>query len=85
MQELQDVVIVPITLGVVEGIKKIDSEKKLERFYWLFSLGIATGLSFLFSYYKEELSVQALFFGVIWGLSASGLYSGGKSMLEKNG
>ena len=70
--------IIPITAGLVEGIKKnFDLDGK---FYFLFSVLISLGLSILI----RGFTVEAIVFGLRDGLASSGLYSGLKATLDNS-
>ena len=76
--ELYDVVLVPLIVGLVQ-LLKITGLKK--RFLPLASLvfGVLGGVFYIF---PQDIKAGILV-GIMMGLSASGLYSGGKAMVEK--
>jgi len=67
--------IIPVILAVVEGAKQTGLPSKFS-----FALSVVLGVAFgLIS----ELSVAGGLKGLVYGLSASGLYAGTKSLLKK--
>lgn len=79
MFQVEDTILIPITIGLVEVIKReFKPNKKLVP---LISLVVAVCLSLFFN----GLSKQAFAYGVFIGLSASGLYSGVKTQIKNGG
>lgn len=76
--ELVNLSIVPIVVGLLEVLKK--AIKVDNRFLPAISLlvGIAINLSVI-----GGVSVQSVLGGIILGLSASGLYDAGRSVVNK--
>lgn len=70
------VVLVPVVIGVVEGLKRTGLPS---RFAFGVSVLLGIGGAFIFPANNIGLTILA---GVIIGLSASGLYSGGKSLVN---
>lgn len=75
--ELNDTLIIPILVGLVEIAKKVGLSGKYSS---ILSLLLGIGLSLLL----KGLSLEAGIQGLVFGLSASGLYSGGKAMVKKS-
>ncbi|MCI6659479.1 MAG: hypothetical protein SOW48_01100 [Peptoniphilaceae bacterium] len=79
--ELSFVILTAITVGVVEIIKKLMKEN---RFVPLVALAVGVALAFLGQAYTGASAWQdSVLYGLVMGLSAMGLYSGGKSLLEQ--
>ena len=79
-----DIVVDKIALvyALVELIKGIDKGRILEQFYPLFSIVLGISLSILMM--LPELNWQvAVIMGLIYGLSASGFYSGTKTVATR--
>jgi hypothetical protein len=76
--EIYDVVLIPLIIGLVELLKMYGMKKRLLPPVALF-FGIAGGVFYV---YPEDIKAGILV-GVMMGLSASGLYSGGKAVVEK--
>jgi len=77
MLEITDVIVVPVIVGLVEGAKKLGMPAKLAPAVDLV-LGIAAG----FVYIAPGDPKLAVFYGLLMGLTAAGLYSGTKSTLK---
>lgn len=77
MFELYDVALVPLILGVVEVFKRVGLPAKFSPLVAMF-LGIALGI-----FYLDVAAKEGIIIGLALGLSASGLYSGTKNMIEK--
>jgi len=77
--QIYDFLLIPLIVGIVQVIKYFGFKKKW--FLPLASLlfGILAGVIYL---YPNNVSAGVLI-GIILGLSASGMYSGGKAMFEK--
>ena len=73
--EINEGLIVPLTMALVQGVKSIDDKGKLKKYYFMFSLGFSLILSFLFSYHVGTDWFNALIFGLYGGLVSSGLYN----------
>lgn len=73
-----DVVLLPLIIGLVELLKYVGLPK---RFLPVASLafGVLGGIYYI---YPEDLK-SGILVGVMIGLSACGMYSGGKAMIEK--
>lgn len=69
---------VTATLGIVELIKKIGFNS---RFAPLVSLFVGIGMVFLFT---KQINLGTLAIGIITGLTASGVYSGAKSVVTNS-
>ena len=75
--EYTEAVIIAIIVGLVELFKQAGLPKKASPLVAL-AFGIAGGVIYLF-----PGDVKAgIFMGLVMGLSASGLYSGGKTLLD---
>lgn len=76
--EIYDVVLIPLIIGMVELLKMYGMKK---RFLPLIALvfGVVGGIFYV---YPEDIKAGILV-GVMMGLSASGLYSGGKAVVER--
>lgn len=72
-------VLVPLILAVVQGIKLL-IDPKYHKWAFLLSMVIGIIFSYLFANDTESIKV-ALGQGIIAGLSASGLYSGSKATM----
>ncbi|KYD16278.1 hypothetical protein [Caldibacillus debilis] len=77
MFEIYDVAIIPLIIGAVELMKRMGLPAKYSPFAAL-ALGLTVGLVYLDAPIKERILV-----GIMFGLSASGLYSGTKNIVEK--
>ncbi|WP_100402608.1 hypothetical protein [Bacillus sp. FJAT-42315] len=75
--DIYNMVIIPLILGVVELFKKIGLPTKYSPIVAVF-FGMLFGV-----FYLDQGVKQGILVGLILGLSASGLYSGSKNMLEK--
>ncbi len=78
--EVYDVVLIPLIIGMVELLKMYGMKKRLLPPFALV-FGIVGGIFYV---YPEDIKAGILV-GVMMGLSASGLYSGGKAVVEKSG
>lgn len=77
MLEVYGVALVPFIIGLIELGKRSGLKPKYAPFVGI-GIGVILGVFFLSTNIKEGLLI-----GVALGLSASGLYSGTKNMLEK--
>lgn len=77
MFEIYDMTIVPVIIGLVQLCKMVGLKAKYAPF-----LAVLLGLTFALIYYPISLQDRVLL-GLIFGLSASGLYSGSKNLTEK--
>ena len=76
--EYTEAVIIAIIVGLVELFKQAGLPKKASPLVAL-AFGIAGGVIYLF---PGDIKA-GIFMGLVMGLSASGLYSGGKTLLEQ--
>lgn len=67
----------PIVMGLVEVSKRVGVPA---RFLPLVSLGFGIILSLIYGLYNDIGSVDMAFSGIVAGLLAVGLYSGGKAI-----
>ncbi len=74
--EINEAIIVPVILALVEILKKAGVPGKYAP---LVSLVLGIGGMFLFSGFSLESGIK----GLVFGLSASGLYSGTKAVVKK--
>lgn len=77
MFEIYDIAVVPVITGLVQLFKMAGLKTKYSPFLAVL-LGILFGVFYFSSSIKEGVLV-----GLVLGLSASGLYSGSKNMMEK--
>lgn len=77
--EIYDFLLIPMIIGIVQILKYFGFKKKW--FLPLASLlfGILAGVIYL---YPNDVNAGVLI-GIMLGLSASGMYSGGKAIFEK--
>jgi len=73
--ELQDTLIVPVVIGLVEIAKRQGLSSRWAPFLSL-ALGVAGALLLI------GLTPEAGLQGILFGLSAAGLYSGGKAIAK---
>lgn len=78
MMEIYDVVLIPLIIGLVQLLRMTGLKN---RFLPLASLifGILAGIFYV---YPEDIK-GGILIGLMMGLSASGMYSGGKALVEK--
>lgn len=76
--EYTDVVLIAVIVGLVELLKWLGAPKKVLPVAAL-ALGLLGGLFYI---YPGDIKAGILI-GIIMGLSASGLYSGTKNIIEK--
>ena len=74
-----DALLIGVIIGIVELLKILGVPKKILPIASLI-LGVISGMIYLF----PEDPQAGILMGIIMGLSASGLYSGGKNILEKD-
>lgn len=77
MIEYYNVAIVPLIIGIVQLLKKYGFPVKYSPIAAIV-LGLAFGIAF-----AANLK-EAVIIGLMLGLSASGLYSGGKNLMEND-
>lgn len=75
--EYTEAIIIAVIVGLVELLKQAGLPKKASPLVAL-AFGIAGGIIYLF----PGDAKAGIFMGLVMGLSASGLYSGGKALLE---
>jgi hypothetical protein len=77
--QIYDVALIPLIIGLVQVLKYFGFGKKW--FLPLASLlfGVLAGVIYVNPYDVKE----GILIGLLMGLSASGMYSGGKAILEK--
>ncbi|RST75550.1 hypothetical protein D4T97_009970 [Siminovitchia acidinfaciens] len=78
MFEIYNVAIVPLIIGIVQLLKRYGFPAKYSPLAAIF-MGLALGIFFVTPNLKEGIII-----GLMLGLSASGLYSGGKNLMENN-
>ena len=74
-----DALLIGVIIGIVELLKILGVPKKILPIASLI-LGVISGMIYLFPTDPQA----GILMGIIMGLSASGLYSGGKNILEKD-
>lgn len=72
---------VPIIVAIVQLFKMVDPEGKLARFAPFISIGVGILIAYLTKAVDMTIG-GVLLSGILYGLSASGLYSGVKSSSE---
>lgn len=77
--EIYDISIVPVIIGLVQLFKMAGLKTKYAPF-----AAILLGLLFGVFYFNNSIK-DGILLGLVFGLSASGLYSGGKHIVDKNG
>ncbi len=77
--EIYDVVLIPLIIGMVELLKMYGMKKRLLPPMALI-FGVVGGIFYI---YPDDIKAGVLV-GLMMGLSASGLYSGGKAVIEKS-
>lgn len=76
--EIYDVALVPIITGIVQVFKQMGLPRRFSPLLALL-LGIAGGV-----FYVCPTDIKSgVMVGIVLGLSATGLYSGSKNMIEK--
>ncbi|MFD1707668.1 hypothetical protein ACFSCZ_13135 [Siminovitchia sediminis] len=78
MFELYNVAIVPLIIGVVELMKRYGLPVKYSPL-----MSVALGLIFSIYFIPVNLK-EGIIIGLMFGLSASGLYSGGKNIMTNH-
>jgi len=76
MFEIYDVAIIPLILAIVELFKRVGLPEKFSPFVAVI-FGIAIGVLYLDACLK-----QCIIVGLMMGLSATGLYSGTKNVVQ---
>lgn len=76
--EIYDVVLIPLIIGMVELLKMYGLKRRLLPLMALV-FGVLGGIFYI---YPQDPKAGILV-GIMMGLSASGLYSGGKAVVEK--
>lgn len=76
--EITDIVLIPVIIGLIEVLKVYGLPKKLMPIFSLI-FGIGGGMLYLF----PQDWKSGILAGIIMGLSASGLYSGSKTIVRK--
>ncbi|HLU22476.1 hypothetical protein [Lederbergia graminis] len=76
--EVYDVMIIPLIIGLVELCKKVGVKTR-----WLPVIALGLGIIIGIVYIADFNLKQGILVGTMLGLSASGLYSGSKNMMEK--
>ena len=74
--EIQEAAMVSVVMGLTEATKRMGLPAKYAP---LVSIALGVGLSLAVG----GLSLEKGLMGVLWGLSASGLWSGGKALAGK--
>lgn len=77
--QIYDVVLIPLIIGLIELFKVFKLPKKLLPLVSI-ALGIIVGIVYV---YPHDVKGGVLV-GIMMGLSASGMYSGGKTLVERN-
>jgi len=72
------VAVVPVIVAVVQALKMLNIPNKYSP---ILSIGVGVIVGFLFRHESQDIT-QTILAGVLYGLSASGLYSGVKSTTE---
>ncbi|WP_203363718.1 hypothetical protein [Bacillus sp. REN10] len=75
--DFYNVVIIPLILGIVEVFKRAGLPTKYSPIVAVF-FGLLFGV-----FYLNQGMKQGIIVGLMLGLSASGLYSGSKNVMEK--
>lgn len=78
MFEIYNVAIVPLIIGIVQLLKRYGFPTKYSPLAAIF-MGVSFGIFFITHNLKEGIII-----GLMLGLSASGLYSGGKNIMGNN-
>lgn len=76
--EVYDVVLIPLIIGMVELLKMYGMKRRLLPLMAL-AFGVLGGIFYI---YPDDPKAGILV-GIMMGLSASGLYSGGKAVVER--
>lgn len=77
--EIYDVVLIPLIIGLIELLKYFSLPKKVLPIVSL-ALGVILGIVYV---YPHDVK-GGILVGLMMGLSASGMYSGGKTLVERN-
>ena len=78
MIEIYDVVLIPLIIGLVQLLKYTGLNKRLLPISSLV-FGVLAGIIYV---YPGDIR-GGILIGLMMGLSASGMYSGGKAMIER--
>ncbi|MGE8203663.1 hypothetical protein ACQKP0_03800 [Heyndrickxia sp. NPDC080065] len=78
MFQIYDVAIIPLIMGIVELFKRAGLPNKYSPF-----VAVILGLLFGFFYIADNVK-EGIIVGLMFGLSASGLYSGSKNLTKSN-
>ena len=78
MVEIYDVVLIPLIIGLVQLLKYTGLNKRLLPITSLV-FGVLAGIFYV---YPGDIR-GGILIGLMMGLSASGMYSGGKAMIER--
>lgn len=73
---ITSIIAIPVILGVVSAIKTAGMPSR-----WSAPLAIVLGA--VVSYFLAGHTGQSVFDGIVWGLSAAGLYSGTSAVIAK--
>lgn len=79
MFDIYDVALLPLIMGLVELFKRAGVSKKILPFIAIV-IGITIGIVYVSNFNIKE----GILIGLILGLSASGLYSSTKNIIEKD-
>lgn len=78
MFEFYDIIVIPIITGLVQVLKMAGVRAKYAPL-----MAILFGVLFGVFYFSTSIK-EGILIGLVVGLSASGLYSGSKNMLERD-
>ena len=76
--EIYDVVLIPLIIGLVEVLKYFGLPKRVLPIFSLV-MGVLAGVFYV---YPHDVR-GGILVGLMMGLSASGMYSGGKALIER--
>jgi len=77
MFETYDIAVVPLIIGLVQLAKRAGLKAKYSPF-----VAVLLGVIFGVFYFSDSIK-EGILIGLVIGLSASGLYSGSKNVVEK--
>ncbi|MCL5074214.1 MAG: hypothetical protein M1136_00970 [Chloroflexi bacterium] len=83
MQEFLGLAGVPLIIALVELVKRAFPGLS-NRYYPLVSLALGVALNTAIAYHLGTDRLEGAFLGLITGLVASGLYSGGKTVVNRS-